>query len=109
MLTGTSSRLKRESFVRLCLRRAKIVFLEAINEFAAIIEDCGVKDDQADVNFDGCRLAGRRLIGRKRPGVGERERIILGENRSSGEYEERAGNKESQQNCQRTKRDLSTA
>jgi hypothetical protein len=88
---------------------AKIVFLEAINEFAAIIEDGGVKDDEADVDFDGAALLVDVLIGRRRPGVGERERIILGENRRSGEYEERAGNKESQQNCQRTKRDPSTA
>src|SRR6266436_1211077 len=54
-----------------------VVFLEAINEFAAIIEDGGVKDDQADVNFDGAALLVDVLIGRKRPGVGERERIIL--------------------------------
>src|SRR6266853_3471102 len=56
---------------------AKIVFLEAINEFSAIIKDRGMKDDEANVNLDGAALLVDVLIGRRRPGVGERERIIL--------------------------------
>src|SRR6266481_1378188 len=52
------------------LEDAKIVFLEAINEFAAIIEDGGVKDDEADVNFDGAALLVDVLIGRRRSGLG---------------------------------------
>ena len=63
---------------------AKIVFLKAINEFAAIIEYGSVKDDQADVNFDGAALLVDILIGRRRPGVGERERIILGDGSGTG-------------------------
>jgi hypothetical protein len=63
---------------------AKIVFLEAINEFAAIIEDGGVKDDEANVNLDGAALLVDVLIGRRRPGVGERERIILRDGGGSG-------------------------
>ena len=63
---------------------AKIVFLEAINEFAAIIEDGGVKDDEADVDFNGAALLVDVLIGRRRPGVGERERIILRDGGGSG-------------------------
>ena len=63
---------------------AKIVFLEAINEFAAIIEDGGMKDDEANVNLDGAALLVDVLIGRRRPGVGERERIILRDGSGSG-------------------------
>ena len=63
---------------------AKIVFLEAINEFAAIIEDGGMKDDQANVNLDSAALLVDVLIGRRRPGVGERERIILRDAGGSG-------------------------
>ena len=63
---------------------AKIVFLEAINEFAAIIEDGGMKNDQANVNLDGAALLVDVLIGRGRPGVGERERVILRDGGGSG-------------------------
>jgi hypothetical protein len=75
---------EREFLFGFVFEDAKIVFLEAINEFAAIIEDGGVKDDEANVNLDGAALLVDVLIGRRRPGVGERERIILRDGGASG-------------------------
>lgn len=74
---------------------AEILFFKAVDKFAAVIEDCGVKDDQADVNLDGAALLVDILIGRRRPRVGEGERIILGKSRVGGEKEKSGEKNES--------------
>jgi hypothetical protein len=85
---------EREFLFSLVFEDAEIVFLEAVNEFAAIVEDSGVEDDQVDVNFYGSTLLVGALIGRRRPGVGEGQRIILREGGGNGEEQKRENQKE---------------
>lgn len=58
---------------------AEIFFLEAVDEFAAIVENSGVEDDQVNVHLDAAALA-IVLAGRRRLRIGRVEGIVLGEN-----------------------------
>ena len=58
--------------------------LEAIDEFAAVIEDRGMEHHQTDVDLDRAALLVDILVGRRRPGVGQGERIILRDGGGSG-------------------------
>jgi hypothetical protein len=50
---------------------AEVFFFEAINEFAAVVENCCVENDQVDVDFDGAALLVGALIRWGRTGLGE--------------------------------------
>jgi hypothetical protein len=59
----------------------EIFFLEAVNEFAAIIEDGGMQNDQVDVDLDGAALLVGALVGGRRGGLGKSKGVVLSEGR----------------------------
>ena len=70
---GNIFTLKERKFLfSLVFENAEIVFLEAVNKSAAIVEHRGVENNQVDVYFYGAALLLGALIGRRRPGLGQR-------------------------------------
>jgi hypothetical protein len=50
---------------------AEVFFLQAVNEFASVVENGGVENDEVDVDFYGAALLLGALTGRRRSGLGQ--------------------------------------